>query len=279
MPAPAGPVAIIAGGGAFPLEVAEAARAAGREVIVIGLRGFAGKVLRRFPYVAVDMLDPGGMIAALRDCAPSCVVLAGAVTRPGPLAIGSVFSAYRNREDLARILSAGDDRLLRGVVDLIEEAGFRVAGAQEIAPAVLAPEAVIGAASPDGAAMADVERGRALLAAIGPWDVGQAVVVSGGRVLAVEGPEGTDAILDRVLDLQRRKRVKLDGQGGVLVKIPKPGQDVRIDLPAIGPRTVEKVRAAGLSGIAVKAGGVVLVDRAGIVREADRAGLFVMGFA
>jgi hypothetical protein len=274
-----GSVAIIAGGGAFPLEVADAARAAGREVTVIGLRGFADKLLRRFPYVGVDMLDPGGMIAALRQCAPSCVVLAGAVTRPGPLAIGSVFSAYRNREDLARILSAGDDRLLRGVVDLIEEAGFTVAGAQEIAPSVLAPEGVIGAVALKEAAIADVERGRALLAAMGPWDVGQAVVVSSGRVLAVEGPEGTDATLARVVDLQRRKRVKLDGQGGVLVKIPKPGQDVRIDLPAIGPRTVEKVRAAGLSGIAVKAGGVVLVDRAEIVRAADKAGLFLMGFA
>lgn len=274
-----GPVAIIAGGGAFPLEVAEAARAAGRDVTVIGLRGFADKLLRRFPYVAVDMLDPGGMIAALRTSAPSCVVLAGAVTRPGPLAIGSVFSAYRNREDLARILSAGDDRLLRGVVDLIEEAGFRVAGAQEIAPSVLAPAAVLGAVSPSQAAGADIDRGRALLAAIGPWDVGQAVVVSAGRVLAVEGPEGTDATLDRVLDLQRRKRVKLDGQGGVLVKIPKPGQDVRIDLPAIGPRTIGKARAAGLSGVAVQAGGVVLVDRAGLIREADRAGLFVMGFS
>lgn len=279
MPAPAGPVAIIAGGGTFPLEVAEAARASGRDVTVIGLRGFADKVLRRFPYVSVDMLDPAALLAALRQSAPACVVLAGAVTRPGPLAIGSVFSAYRNREDLARILSAGDDRLLRGVVNLIEEAGFRVAGAQEIAPSVLAPEGPLGTAEADPESVEDIGRGRALLAAMAPWDIGQAVVVSRGRVLAVEGPEGTDATLQRVADLQRRRRVKLDGQGGVLVKIPKVGQDLRIDLPAIGPRTVERARAAGLSGIAVQAGGVVLVDRAGVIREADKAGLFVVGFA
>ncbi|GGH21824.1 hypothetical protein GCM10007036_26400 [Alsobacter metallidurans] len=273
----AGVVAIVAGGGRFPAEVAEAARAAGRQVAVIALRGFADKDVAGKPHAVVDMLDPAGLLELLSGIKPDCVVLAGAVTRPGPLALASVFSAFRNRDELARIFAKGDDRLLRGAVGLIEDAGFRVVGAQEIAPGILAPEGAIGAVAPRPEHQRDIVTGTELLAVTGPFDIGQAVVVCGGRVLAVEGPEGTDAMLERVAGLQRSKRVRLDGQGGVLVKRPKSGQDLRVDLPAIGPRTVERARAAGLAGIAVQAGGVVLVDRAELLRAADRVGLFVVG--
>lgn len=273
----AGVVAIVAGGGRFPAEVAEAARATGRQVAVIALRGFADKDVAGKPTAVVDMLDPAGLLTLLAGIKPDCVVLAGAVTRPGPLALASVFSAFRNREELARIFAKGDDRLLRGAVELIEDAGFRVVGAQEIAPGILAPEGRIGAVAPRPEHERDIATGAELLAVTGPFDIGQAVVVCGGRVLAVEGPEGTDAMLERVAGLQRSKRVRLDGQRGVLVKRPKPGQDLRVDLPAIGPRTVERARAAGLAGIAVQAGGVVLVDRAELLRAADKAELFVVG--
>ncbi|MCP8938207.1 UDP-2,3-diacylglucosamine diphosphatase LpxI [Alsobacter sp. SYSU M60028] len=270
-------IAIIAGGGAFPLAVANAAAAQGCEVRVIGLRGFAERALRRFPTVWADMLDPGRVLAELRAIAPDAVVLAGNVTRPGPLAIRSVFSAFRNRDELGRILSAGDDRLLRGVVSLIEDAGFRVVGAQAVAPELLAPAGVLTRSAPDAAAEADIAKAVELLRSLGPFDVGQGAVLSGGRVLAVEGPEGTDAMLARVRQLQRRRRLRLDGSGGVLVKLPKPGQETRIDLPAVGPRTVDRARAAGLSGIAVAAGGVLLLDRPVLVRAADAAGLFLVG--
>ncbi|PSC06450.1 DUF1009 domain-containing protein [Alsobacter soli] len=272
-----GPVAIVAGGGRFPAEVAEAVRATGREALVIGLRGFAPRRIAGKRVATVDMLDPAGLIGLLREARPACVVLAGAVTRPGPLAISSVFSAFRNREELARILSSGDDRILRGAVALLEENGFRVVGAQEVAPGVLAPEGALTAARPTVAQEADIALATDLLAVTGRFDIGQGVVVSGGRVLAVEGPEGTDAMLDRVAQLQRSRRVRLDGGGGVLVKRPKPGQDLRVDLPALGPRTIAKLRAAGLSGAAVEAGGVVLIDRAETVRAADAAGLFLVG--
>lgn len=272
-----GRFAIIAGGGAFPLEVAEAAADRGCDIRIIGLRGFAARAIKRYPTVWADMLDPNRILDELRRIAPDAVVLAGNVTRPGPLAVGSVYSAFKNRGELGRILSGGDDRILRGVIALIEEAGFTVVGAQDIAPGLLAPAGCQTKARPNDAALADIRLGIDLLNSLSRFDVGQACVVSSGRVLAVEGPEGTDAMLERVRSLQRRRKLRLDGGGGVLVKMPKAAQDTRIDLPAIGPRTIEKLRSAGLGGVAVAANGVVIIDRRSVVQTADAWGLFVTG--
>lgn len=271
------PVAIIAGGGAFPAEVVEALREAGRQVAVIGLRGFSARRIAGEPARLVDMLDPARILALLAEARPSCVVLAGSVTRPGPLAVASVFSAYRNREELGRILAAGDDRILRGAVGLIEDAGYRVVGAQDVAPRLLAEDGLLAGPEPSAAQRADIALAGELLAATGRFDIGQAVVVAGGQVLAVEGPEGTDAMLDRVTALRRSRRVRLEGPAGVLVKRPKPGQDTRVDLPAIGPRTIARARKAGLTGVAVEAGGVVVIDRRATLADAARSGLFVLG--
>lgn len=279
MAAPPGPVAIIAGGGGFPLEIAEAARSAGRDVSIVALRGFAARGLKRYPVVWADMLDPARILETLRGVAPAAVVLAGSVTRPGPGAITSIFSAYRNREHIAKVLSGGDDRILRGVVQFIEEAGFHVVGAHEIAPALLAPEGAFAGRQPTPAERDDIARAVALLAATGPFDVGQGAVVCAGQVLALEGPEGTDAMLERVAGLVRRKRVTIDGAAAVLAKLPKPGQDTRVDLPAIGPRTIDRAKAARVSAIAVAAGGVVVIERSVTVAAARDAGIALVGIA
>ena len=273
---PAGSVALIAGGGGFPAEVAAAAAAAGRRVHVLGLRGFAARQIAGQKVRTVDMLDPSGILAALRAIAPACVVMAGAVTRPGPAALGSVFAAFRNRAELSRILAGGDDRILRAAVSLIEDAGFTVVGAHEVAPSLLAPAGVLGRSAPSEADQADTALAAELLAVTGRFDMGQGAVVAAGQVLALEGPEGTDAMLQRVTAM-RRRRVRLDGRTGVLVKRPKPGQDRRIDLPAIGPRTIAAAAAAGLAGIAVESAGVVLIERQALLEAADRSGLFVLG--
>ncbi len=275
--APAGSVALIAGGGGFPAEVAGEALAAGRQVTIVGLRGFAARRIAGLPVDMVDILDPAALLARLKRFAPACVVLAGSVTRPGPLAIASVFSAFRNREEIGRVLSGGDDRILRGAVALIEDAGFTVVGAHEIAPRLLAPAGLLARREVGARAAADIATAARLLHAIGPYDVGQGCVIAGGRVLAVEGPEGTDAMLERVASLQRRGKQRLDTWQGVLVKLPKPGQDVRVDLPAIGPRTITRAAAAGLGGIAIGAGGVVVIERAATIAAADAAGMFVTG--
>jgi hypothetical protein len=164
----------------------------------------------------------------------------------------------------------GDDGLLRAVARVLEEEGFEVVSPQSVLAALLPPSGLLGSIAPDDAARADIRRGVAVCRALGAADVGQAVVVQQGLVLGVEAIEGTDALLARCGTLRR------EGGGGVLVKLAKPGQDRRLDLPAIGPDTVRNAAAAGLAGIAFGAGAAVLLDREGTVAAADAAGLFLL---
>ncbi len=272
-------IAIVAGSGAFPREVAAACRAAGDEPVTIALRGFADRVTRREAAAVVDMLDPAGLIAHLAALRPDGVVLAGGVLRPGPLAVASAYAAFRNRNEIARVLALGDDGLLRAVVAFIEEHGWPVLGADAVAPALLAREGALTVREPDADHEAAIRTGRACLAALAPFDVGQALVVSGSRILAVEGPEGTRAMLARVAEMRRKGRLRKDDPPGILVKAAKAGQDRRVDLPAVGPLTVSEAAEAGLAGIAVAAGDVILIEREELVRAAERRGLFVAGFA
>ncbi len=270
-------IAVIAGGGAFPREVAQSMRRAGFDPSIVALRGFAERETRSVAAAVVDMLDPAGLVAKLGTLAPEAVVLAGGVLRPGPMALASAYSAFRNRADIARFMSRGDDGLLREVIAFIEERGWPVLGIDAVAPDLLAPEGVMGAVSPSPEHRASVACGAACLDAVSSFDVGQAVVVAGARILAVEGPEGTRAMLERVAVMRRKGRLRRDDPPGILVKAAKREQDRRVDLPAVGRLTVGEARKAGLAGIAVAAGDVVMIDRAAMVREADAAGLFVLG--
>lgn len=272
-------IAVVAGGGAFPREVTDACRAAGDEPVMIALRGFADRATRREAVAVVDMLDPAGLISRLSMLRPDAVVLAGGVVRPGPLAVASAYAAFRNRNEIARVLALGDDGLLRAVVAFIEERGWPVLGADSVAPALLAPAGTLTARGPDDAQSAAIGMGRACLAALSPFDVGQALVVSGSRILAVEGPEGTRAMLGRVAEMRRKGRLRKDDPPGILVKAAKAGQDRRVDLPAVGPRTIAEAAEAGLAGIAVAAGDVILIEKDELLRAAERRGLFVSGFA
>src|SRR5690606_17107192 len=169
------------------------------------------------------------------------------------------------------IKALGDDGLLRLIVQRIEREGFRVVSAQAVLGELLAAEGPIGRLVPDPIAQEDIRRGLEVARAIGCADVGQAVVVQQGLVLAVEAIEGTDAMIARAGGLRR------EGPGGVLVKRSKPQQDRRVDLPAIGPETVRQAAAAGLRGIAVEAGGVLVIHRQEVAALADRLELFVVG--
>jgi DUF1009 family protein len=167
----------------------------------------------------------------------------------------------------------GDDGLLRAVIKELESEGFRVIGADSILAAALAPRGPLGALVPDAQAEADIAHGIGVARALGSLDIGQAVVVQQGIVLGVEASEGTDALIARCATLRRA------GPGGVLVKIAKPGQERRADLPTIGLHTVTAAAAAGLSGIAVEAGATFVLDRPALAAAADHAGLFVVGIA
>jgi hypothetical protein len=180
---------------------------------------------------------------------------------------------------IVRFFRGGDDHLLSGLARLFEAHRFRLVAAHELAPDILVRAGPLGIHRPSTRNLADIERGLALIAAIGRFDVGQAIVIAAQRVLAVEAADGTDRMLKHVADLRREGRIRLTGSEGVLVKATKPGQDQRFDLPSIGPATIDAVAEAGLAGIAVLAGQTVIAEPQLVTEKADRAGLFVVGIA
>jgi hypothetical protein len=263
---------ILAGGGRLPGQVAAAAHAAGRDVFLVGLEGFAEPdVLAPWPHEFVRMLAVGQILAALRAHGCRDLVLIGPVRRPSLLDLRPDAEGARMLARIGRAAFAGDDGLLAAVVKILGEEGFRVIGAHEVLSEALGPAGLLSRAAPDAVAMADIRRGIAVLHALGSVDVGQACVVQQGVVLAVEAAEGTDAMLARCGGLAR------PGRGGVLVKLVKPGQDRRADLPTVGPDTIRASADARLRGVAFEAGGTILADREAAVAAADSAGLFLLG--
>ncbi len=264
---------ILAGGGTLPGRVAEAARAAGRAVFLVGLEGFAeAAVLAPFPHAYARIGAAGRILALLRDHACQDLVLVGPVRRPSFFDVRPDAESARILARIGRAAFSGDDGLLAAVVRVLSEEGFRVLGVHEVLTEALAPPGQLGRCAPDALALADIRRGIAVARALGAADVGQGCVVQQGIVLAVEAAEGTDAMLARCPGLA------LPGPGGVLVKLVKPGQDRRADLPTVGPDTVRRARDAGLRGLAFEAGGAILADRANTIALADAAGLFLLGF-
>jgi hypothetical protein len=265
---------IIAGGGNLPARLVEACRRAGRPFFVVALDGHAEPALTvgDVPHRWFRLGAGGAMLAALREAGASDVVLAGRVSRPSLLALLPDARTARFVAKVgAKAFRAGDDGLLKAVSAELEAEGFRLVGAHEVMAGLLGGSGPFGSLLPDAEAEADIRRGVEVARALGALDVGQAVVVQQGLVLGVEAIEGTDALLDRCRGLRR------DGPGGVLVKLPKPQQDRRLDLPTIGPVTVEGAASAGLRGIAVQAGGALVLDRDAVAACADRLGLFVVG--
>lgn len=270
-------VAMICGGGNLPLQAAEAARRAGHEIFLIGLKGAALPAIQDFPHAWVRLGEIGKLFRLIEGSGAREVTIVGAVQRPAVSDLGLDIGGLVAMPEIKRLMSGGDDQLLRGVVAFIEQKGYTVRGVHEVAPGLTAPEGLFGACDATAEDAAGVAAGSGVLAAVGPYDVGQAVVAIGRRIVAIEAAEGTDMMLRRVARLIEKKRIRREGRGGVLVKAPKPGQDLRIDLPAIGPRTIELAAAAGLTGVAVTAGKVLVADWNDTVAAADKAGLFLAG--
>lgn len=263
---------ILAGGGPLPGQVAAAALAAGRPVFVLGFDGYAEPtVLAPYDHAYVRLGAAGRMLALLRARGCQDLVLVGPVKRPSLLDLRPDAEGARIVARIGRAAFSGDDGLLAAVVRVLSEEGFAVLGAHEVLTEALAPAGQLGRVAADAQARADIARGAAVAHALGAVDVGQGCVVQQGIVLAVEAIEGTDAMLARCAAVARQ------GAGGVLVKLVKPGQERRADLPTIGPGTVRAAAAAGLRGIAFEAGGALLTDRAALVAAADAANLFLLG--
>ena len=275
-----GPLGIICGSGSIPLAVAAAVERRGRRVMLFALRGLVdARAVAAYPHcwIAIGQLGRFRRLARAEGCRD--LVLVGGLVRP---AIRQVRLDWATLVEMPRIIRAfrgGDDHLLTGIGRILEGDGFRLLGAHEVAPDITAPSGALGRHRPDAGAAADIARGFDMLAAMSPFDVGQAVVIGKGHVLAVEAAEGTDAMLQRVAALREAGRIRLPRGVGVLVKAPKQRQDRRFDLPSIGPDTVLHAAQAGLAGIAIVAGGTILAEPQRLVEAADANGLFVLGRA
>lgn len=262
---------ILAGAGELPLRVIDACSVSGQPVFVLALAGEADPA--RFdgvPHASVRLGAAADALRILRENGVEELVLAGRVRRPS---LAALRPDWRAAKLFARIglRALGDNGLLTAVIHELEAEGFRVVGVDSLLETLLAPAGALGQVTPDEQALVDISRGLEVARALGRVDVGQSVVVQQGIVLGVEAAEGTDALVERVAGLRR------EGPGGVLVKIAKPGQERRADLPVMGAPTVLACAKAGLRGIAVEAGAALIIDRAGVAEAANSAGLFVIG--
>src|SRR5215216_3492555 len=272
------PVGVIAGGGAMPFAVAESLSQRGIAPVLFALRGACDpdRVERfRHHWISVGQLGRATKLFRSEGCRD--LIFIGTLLRP---ALSEVQLDWGTIRALGRVWAAfrgGDDHLLSGIGRILEQDGFRMVGVKDTAPDLLMPAGSITRAVPDGSATADIARGREVLGALGPFDIGQAAVVIEGHVVAVEDIEGTDGLLARVAHLRADRRIRAKAGRGVLVKAPKHGQDLRFDLPAVGPYTVEGAAKAQLAGIAIAAGNTVVAESQAMIEAADEAGLFITG--
>lgn len=274
------PLAIIAAGDAVPFEVATAAAALGRRLMVIGLEGVADERLKAFPFEALKWGQFGRLEHLLAAHGTRDIVLIGAVDRrPDFSAIGLDFGTLKYLPRLIKAMAGGDDSVLSSLVKALEELGYRVVGAHEVAPTLVAAAGLVAGPAPNKSDREDAALALAAARAIGALDIGQGAVAVGGRVVALEAAEGTDAMLERVVALRDSGRVRWKGRAGALAKRSKPQQDIRVDMPAIGPNTVERVARAGLAGIAIEPGRVLIAERAETLRRATESGTFIYAVA
>ena len=273
-----GTLGLIAGGGALPRAVAQAARTAGRDVFVVPLVGsVTDDWINGFDHEFFSPGEPGRIIKALKSHGVQDVLLCGRVDRPkfnemkldakGILLLPKAIAAAKK----------GDDSLLRFIVGICEDEGLTAISVADAAPALVAQEGALGRNLPTAEHRGDIDQAFAIVHALGALDVGQAAVVCEGLALSVEAAEGTDAMLTRIPELRESLRGTADKKRGVLVKALKPTQDAKTDMPVVGVETVRNAAAAFLAGIAVEAGSALILDKEAVVAEADRLGLFVIG--
>lgn len=266
---------ILAGGGDLPRVLIQSCRDNARDFFVIAFDGQADQSLladSSIPHADIRLGAAGAIIKKLHDENVEELVFAGSIRRPSLSELRPDWHAARILANHAGTLfGVGDDTLLKAISEELEKEGFRIVGAHDVAQDILAPEGAMGHHHPNKQQTADIRRGIEVSQALGKLDIGQAAVIQQGLVLGLEAIEGTDGLIQRCRDLLRK------GDKGVLVKTCKPQQDRRLDLPTIGPRTVENAAEAGLGGIAIHAGQTILLGRDETIAKANELGLFLTG--
>lgn len=272
-------VGLIAGGGALPVEIARRLADAGHApfVLVIKDEGFPERPMQGVECDSVMLEEMGSITGRLKSAGVSHVVFAGSVARRPRLSrIRWSLGLLSMLPRLVPALRRGDDAALRAAIAHLEDSGLTVVGAHEIVPDLLASEGVLTRAAPLATDWRDIRAAREAARAIGALDIGQAAIAIGGRAVALEGIEGTDGLLERMIALRTHGRLAAAPRG-VIAKCMKPKQESRADLPAIGPATVTAAHRAGLAGIVVEAGRSLVLERERAVEEADSLGMFIVG--
>jgi hypothetical protein len=263
-------IGLIAGGGQLPVRIVDACRRAGHSIVTVAIENHADEILPQADLV-VRMGAAGRIIEFFREAGAEELVMAGPVRRPSLAEIrpDGWGAKFLFRSGAAML---GDDGLLSAISRELEKEGFRIIGADDLLDDALAEDGLIAGREPGEEARADISRGISVLAALAPVDVGQAVVVQSGLILGVEAVEGTDELIRRTAKLRR------EGPPPILVKAPKPQQDRRLDLPTVGAATARSLAESGFAGLAIEAGGVMLMEREDVVRIVDEAGMFLFAF-
>jgi len=262
----------------MPFAVADSLTARSIDSVVFALKGACDPLAAarfRHHWISVGQLGRAEKLFRAENCRN--LVFIGTLVRPGLSEIRLDWGTLRVLGRVWAAFRGGDDHLLSSIGRILEQDGFRMVGIRDVAPDLLMPEGCVTRKMPDGSAMADIAKGRDVLRALSPFDIGQAVVVIDGHVVGVEDIEGTDGLLARVVRLRAEGRIRAKTARGVLVKAPKSGQDLRFDLPTVGTRTVEGAAAALLAGVAIVAGNTLVAEPQTMIDAADAAGLFVVG--
>lgn len=262
-------IGLIAGNGRFPILFARTARAAGARIVAVAHEGETppelGDEVEALTWIKVGQLDT--IINAFRAHGVKRAVMAGGIRKA---ALMEHFAPdERGMRFLSQLKTWSDDAVLRGVAGELESEGIAVVESTLFLASILTPAGSLTGLDPNEAQWRDIRYGIEVAKGIGRWDVGQTVVVKSGVVLAVEAIEGTDAAMRRGGDLGRG--------GAVAVKMSKPGQDLRFDVPAVGLETVDVCQAAGIAVLALEVGKTLLLDRDAFVAAARHAGLIVVG--
>lgn len=257
---------LIAGNGRFPLLFARSARAQGIEVVAVAHRGETlpelAAVVDSVTWVSVGELER--IIRAFQQAGVDRAVMAGGIRKAALLE--HFVPDERGMAFLGRLAHLGDDALLCGLAQELESEGIEVVSSTLFLEALLAPVGALTQVVPTEPQWRDIRRGIEVAQAIGRWDIGQSVIIKSGIVLAVEAIEGTDATITRG-----------GSRGAVVVKVSKPHQDLRFDVPAVGPETVRVCAAAGVAVLALEARKTLLLEKDDLVREADANGLCLIG--
>lgn len=272
------PIGIVAGGGGLVAELTEALDKKSQPFVIAAIKGetddsLKGEVISHFKWGEI-----GRIISFFHKYGCEKLILIGRINkRPDFRNIITDPGTLKRIPKIVAAMTGGDDTLLQRVIKLIEAEGFSIIGVQEAAPELLLEKGLFGYTKLMDSVVDDATKGKAILKDLGKHDIGQALVIYDGRVLAVEGAEGTDNMLRRIKLLREEKRITQKAGTGILLKAAKPDQDFRADLPTIGPETVRLAAQAGLAGILCEAGTVLVASRTETFALAKTHKVFLAG--